>query len=122
MPFKTVPILVELTGVAGSATGSASVAVPPTKLQGVQVQYANQPGTTNVEVKCALDGVEKTLLLLNAHNDDVPLQGLGESIIDDVGVLVSVLVPPRLAGQVTVEVTNGDPDPEGVKVTLLVEL
>jgi hypothetical protein len=121
MSYRTLSRVIVLTGDAGAASGSATFGVLACKLQGIQVQYHEQPVTTDVEVTSKLNGLEKLILTLTDNNDDLPLQAVGESVLDDLGALTSILIPPRLAGEVIVKVSQGDPDPKGVTVILLVK-
>lgn len=121
MAFKTFTKVIALTGDPGDASGSASFGTFSCRLQGVQIMYTGQPVTTDVVIKSRLAGQEKLILSLIDRNDDLPLQAVGESVLDDLGAPTSVLISPRLAGEILVEVSQGDADPAGVTVILLVE-
>ena len=113
-------IRVDTLGVAGSAVGSVTVGVPPCKLEGIQVQYDGaMPGSTVVMVTKCLAGLEQVVLTLDATNSDVPLTALAEHMLDDDGSVLPIVVPPRLNGELRVDVTDGDEMPDAVIITLL---
>ena len=116
----TKTIRVDTVGEAGSAVGSITVGVPPCKLEGIQVQYDGaMPGSTCVVLTAALAGLEKTVLTLTTSNTDVPLTALAEHMLDDDGTPLPIVVPPRLNGELRVDVTDGDEMADAVIITLL---
>jgi hypothetical protein len=122
MGLTTRVIRVSPAGDPGAAIGSTTIGVPPSKLQAIQIHYADQPDTTNIAITHVLAGVEKTIMILSDRNDDLSLHGAAESIVDDAGEEIQVVIPPRLNGRIRVDVTNGDEIENGVVITLELEV
>jgi len=119
--MRTLTRTIPLVGDPGAASGIVVFGTPPAKLHGIQVRYHEQPQSTCLTVMSMLNGLEKTILTLTEHNDAMPLQSVGESVLDDLGAPTEVLVPPIVTGTIIVTVTAGNPDPVGVHVTLVIE-
>jgi hypothetical protein len=116
-------------GAAGAATANARVGIPPARLAGLQINYTSQPGaTTDVVVKCVYAGLEKTLLTLTNIATDRALFSITESLTDAAGAALVGPNPsptvqlPLVAGELTVDVTGGDPVANGVVVEFLLDV
>lgn len=116
MPRRTLSIAVKLEGAAGSASGSARKGLFGGRIRAVQVKYHGQPATCDVVVKKVLAGVEKTLLTVEDNNTDLPLSVIGER---PHGGGAHNIWPPVAAGELVVEVAEGNPADPGVVVVVL---
>jgi len=119
--MRTLTKTIALVGDPGDAAGLTVFGIPPARLHGVQVRYHEQPESTCLAVTSMLNGLAKEILTLTESNHDLPLQAVGEAVLDDLGQPTDVLIPPMVSGAIIVLVTGGDADPVGVHVTLVIE-
>lgn len=114
-----IQIKVTTAGVAGSASGSTSLAGLNGKLLAVHVDYVSQPAT--VDVTITANSPSMPILTITSANTDVwkyPRQ-----LMDGVtgSALTGVYEPFPIYGAVTVAVAQGDAVTDSVVVTLVIE-
>lgn len=108
-------------GAAGAAAADESVGVPTGKLVGVEIDYTSQPATTDVTIT----NRGRTLLARSNANADAFVQPV-VNVVDTAGAAVPATenrwAPAVVSGSVRIQVAQGDPVADGVKVTLVLEV
>lgn len=124
MSYTTVQLKVTTVGGGGVAVGSARKGISPGRLVGIQVVYnAGAPGTTDITFKQVAGGVESTLLTISGDNTDIPLQAFTNKPINADGAQVgNAHVPPKVSGELLLEVTACDALTDAVAVTGIIEV
>jgi hypothetical protein len=123
--MKRLEVKVTTAGEAGEAVGESSVGIPAiARLIALSVAYDGDcPNTTDVTVKCSLP-VEKTLLLLEDNDVDLPLSQVTECQVDDEGAprAEPATCYPLVMGELTVEVAGCDAIEDAVTVLAFLQL
>lgn len=112
MKLRTYTVPLTTKGSNGSASATADIKIPVGFLAGIQVDYTNEPATTDVTVTCKVGGTISTTVFTKSNsNTDIPLTRVVGSAIDPTGGNVAAAggsYGPLLGGTVTVAVAQGD--------------